>query len=679
MIQAIGLTRDRSGRRPPSVVDLSFDARSGQVTALLGPTGAGKSTALRLMLGLERGRGRTLFDGRPYHRIRRPEREIGVLIPPLGVQPGHPGRRARAHLRMLAAAAGVPARRADQLLEQTRLVGAADQRLRDFSPGMRRRLALAAALLGDPHTLVLDAPTAGLSPKNVEWLHAFLGAFAANGGTVLLTSRDAHEVARVADHVVSLDHGVLIADQSAEEFARTRLRDEVVVRGPQVGRLAEALAEAGAEVRQESGTAVSVSGLGRTEIGELAYRHGVLLHELADRVVEHVPALPRRAAVPWSAAARRARPAPQPVAAPTAAATAPTTPVYDGRGAGRQAPATSGPTAFDEEATVDAASAASVAATAVAVATPRGVQGASTGSGRSADGAWASGRDGEPTAELVPVREREYAGEDAEPSPGPPRDPAESAASAPSAEFATSAASARSAPAASEAGPVPGPVVRRESDREPDTVRHGATALRGDARRPAIPEVESRGPASPATAPSGDRAGRSAAAHRATAAEPEDRGSASGRGIPDFLDALDSPDTVRLSPGRGRVPASAQGTATRGPDGPDGAAQTAATDADPDSDDAEETVIVLSQDRAVSAVSAVVRRDAPSDSPAPRIRATPKAPAEPAIPNPTSTPTPPRAQAPAPPAPHAASPAAPGPESAAAAAGAVPPADRPTE
>ncbi|WP_052442290.1 ATP-binding cassette domain-containing protein [Streptacidiphilus neutrinimicus] len=288
--QAIGLTK--AGRRGRSAVllDLSFDARAGQVTVLLGPEGSGRTTALRLALGLERGQGTALFHGRPYRRLSRPEREVGVVLGEADRPAGHPGRRARAHLRMMAAAAGVSARRADQLLEQTRLAPAAEHRLRTYSPGMNRRLQLAQALLGDPSTLLLDEPTEGLSPKNVEWFHAFLRAFAAGGGAVLVTLRSPQQAAQLADRVVTLELGRLMADQPVEEFRRTRLRDEVSVRGPQVARLADLLAAAGAAVRHEGGNVISVEGLARTEIGELAFQHGILLHELADRVVEHAPA-----------------------------------------------------------------------------------------------------------------------------------------------------------------------------------------------------------------------------------------------------------------------------------------------------------------------------------------------------------------------------------------------------
>ena len=325
MFQAVGLTKSYRRGRPPAVLDLSFDARPGQVTALLGPVGSGRTTALLLALGLERGQGVALFDGRPYRRIKRPEREVGAVLAEQYRCPRHPGRRARAHLRMVAAASGVTARRADQLLEQTRLTPAAEDRLRSFSPGMNRRLALAEALLADPGTLLLDEPTHELSPKNAEWFHAVLRAFAAGGGTVLVALRSPQEAAALADRVVTLEQGRLLADQPVGEFLRTRLQDEVSVSGPQVGRLADLLTEGGAQVRRESGTRISVSGASRTEIGELAYRHGVLLHELTDHVVTRPGPIPSSPANPLSPPPPAPAPPPSPprsaAAAPLVAAT----------------------------------------------------------------------------------------------------------------------------------------------------------------------------------------------------------------------------------------------------------------------------------------------------------------------------------------------------------------------
>ncbi|MFJ5516466.1 ATP-binding cassette domain-containing protein [Streptomyces griseoluteus] len=287
MIQAVGLTSDSLKDQPPAVEDVSFEARSGQVTALLGAGGAGKSTVLRLMLELQRGRGIAYFRGRPLHCIAHPSREVGVL---LGDVPGHPARTVRNHLRMLCAAAGVPAGRADEVLEEVGLVSLREERLGTLSLGMDRRLGLACALLPDPHTLVLDEPAAGLSAPEARWLHSALGEYAGQGGAVLLTTADPKEAARHADHVVTLEAGRVAADLEAAEFVRTRLRPRVAVRSPHAARLAHLLtAEARSERRsvevvREEGNRLSVYGSTTADVGETAFRNGILIHQLADEV-----------------------------------------------------------------------------------------------------------------------------------------------------------------------------------------------------------------------------------------------------------------------------------------------------------------------------------------------------------------------------------------------------------
>ncbi|NLU65727.1 ATP-binding cassette domain-containing protein [Streptomyces sp. HNM0574] len=294
MIQAIGLTSAPRRRQRPAVDDLTFEARSGRVTVLLGPEGAGKTSALRLLLQLCPGRGVALFNGRPVYRVPHPAREIGVL---LGDVPGHPARTARGHLRMLTAVVGVPAERADEVLDVVGLSGLADQKLGTFSLGMDRRLGMATALLGDPHTLVLDEPTHGLSPRETAWLHGLLRGYAEQGGAVLVTSRDPREAARVGDRVVSVEEGRLVADQSRADFARTRLRPRVAVRTPHADRFALLLSqEARAadrtvgqqgppmEVVHERGSRISVYGSSCAEVGDVAHRNGILVHQLADEI-----------------------------------------------------------------------------------------------------------------------------------------------------------------------------------------------------------------------------------------------------------------------------------------------------------------------------------------------------------------------------------------------------------
>ncbi|MET8793046.1 ABC transporter ATP-binding protein [Streptomyces pseudogriseolus] len=292
MIQAIGLTSIPRKEQRPALDNVSFEAHAGRVTALLGAPGAGKTTALRLMLELQRGRGITYFRGRPLHRIPHPAHEVGVV---LGDVPGHPARTVRGHLRMLCAASGVPARRADEVLEAVGLVSLRDERLATLSRGMDRRLGLACALLPDPHTLLLDDPARGLVAGERRWLYDMLREHAAQGGTVLCSTADPKEAARIADHVVTLDEGRLVADQRAADFARTRLRPRVAVRSPHAARLSALLAQQArstqrsVEVVQEGGNRLCVYGSSCAEVGETAFRNGIVVHQLADEVGDMGP------------------------------------------------------------------------------------------------------------------------------------------------------------------------------------------------------------------------------------------------------------------------------------------------------------------------------------------------------------------------------------------------------
>ncbi|MEU5219218.1 ATP-binding cassette domain-containing protein [Streptomyces sp. NPDC020807] len=285
MLQAIGLTSTPRRDHPPAVDDLTFEARPGAVTALLGPAGSGKTTALRLMLELDPGRGFTYFRGRPLARAAHPSREVGVF---LGDVPGHPSRTLRGQLRMLCAASGTPVARADDVIRAVGLAGLEGRRVGSLPRGADRRLGIACALLAAPHALLLDDPAGGLAAADSAWLHGLLRAHAAEGGTVLYTTRDPKDAARNADRVVTLDGGRVVADQEASEFARTRLRPRVAVRTPHAARLAAALTQEARAARRpveavaEDGNLLSVYGSDCAAVGDTAFRHGLVIHRLAD-------------------------------------------------------------------------------------------------------------------------------------------------------------------------------------------------------------------------------------------------------------------------------------------------------------------------------------------------------------------------------------------------------------
>ena len=205
--------------RVAAVRGVSFTAPAGQVTGFLGPNGSGKTTTLRMLLGLVRpSEGVALIGGVPYGRLARPRRSVGALLEATGF---HPGRRARDHLHVLAAAGGIPGRRVDEVLDQVDLASSANRRVREFSLGMRQRLGLAAALLGDPPVLLLDEPTNGLDPAGIAWLRNLLRGLAGEGRTIVLASHVLGEVAQTADHVVIVSAGQLRFAGPLREIGQT--------------------------------------------------------------------------------------------------------------------------------------------------------------------------------------------------------------------------------------------------------------------------------------------------------------------------------------------------------------------------------------------------------------------------------------------------------------------------
>ena len=204
-LTARGLTKTFG--RVTAVRDMSFTAPAGKITGFLGPNGSGKTTTLRMSLGLVQPTGGTvLIGGVPYSQLDHPRRRVGALLEATGF---HPGRRARDHLRVLAGAERIPDRRVDEVLGQVDLAGAAGRRVRGFSLGMRQRLGIAAALLGDPDVLILDEPVNGLDPAGIAWLRGLLRRLAAEGRTIVLASHLLSEIAQTADHVLIVSAGQL--------------------------------------------------------------------------------------------------------------------------------------------------------------------------------------------------------------------------------------------------------------------------------------------------------------------------------------------------------------------------------------------------------------------------------------------------------------------------------------
>ena len=274
MIEVQGLTK-RFGSTL-AVDDLTFSVEPGRITGFLGPNGAGKSTTMRVILGLVRPTaGSTAVLGLPYPQLENPVRRVGVLLETFDA---HPGRTGRNHLRVLALAGGIPRSRADEVLAMVDMSTAARRRVKGYSLGMRQRLGLAAALLGDPEVLVLDEPANGLDPQGIRWLRDFLRSLAAEGRTILVSSHVLSEVAQTVDDVVIIHRGSLVQHAAMAEV-EAMTAGATSVRSPDADRFARLLEEANLEVHVVGDGRLAVN-VAPERVGEIAAAHGIVLHEL---------------------------------------------------------------------------------------------------------------------------------------------------------------------------------------------------------------------------------------------------------------------------------------------------------------------------------------------------------------------------------------------------------------
>ena len=276
MIEARELTKDYGSKR--AVDGLSFTVRPGIVTGFLGPNGSGKSTTMRLILGLdEPTRGDVTVNGRHYREHAAPLHEVGALLEARSV---HTGRSAYNHLLALAQTHGIPKRRIAYLIDLVGLHEVARKRTGQFSLGMGQRLGIAAALLGDPKTVMLDEPVNGLDPEGIHWVRNLLKGLAAEGRTVFVSSHLMSEMALTADHLIVIGRGKLIADTSVDDFVSRASQKVVLVRSPELERLRTELAGPAVSLVAADRGALEVHGLTAEQVGEVAAGAGIALHEL---------------------------------------------------------------------------------------------------------------------------------------------------------------------------------------------------------------------------------------------------------------------------------------------------------------------------------------------------------------------------------------------------------------
>lgn len=276
MIETHALTKTYGSTRAVDAV--TFRVQPGKVTGFLGPNGAGKSTTMRMIVGLDRPTsGSVTVNGRLYAALRSPLTEVGVL---LDAKAMHSGRSADAHLRALGATHGIGRSRVREVIEMTGLEPVSRKRVGGFSLGMGQRLGIAAALLGDPHTLILDEPVNGLDPEGVQWVRRLARRLADEGRTVFLSSHLMTEMAQTADHLIVLGRGRVIADAPIAEVLASVGGTRVRVRSPRTDDLARALTHPDITVTQVDQTTLEITGIASADVGDVAARHGIALHEL---------------------------------------------------------------------------------------------------------------------------------------------------------------------------------------------------------------------------------------------------------------------------------------------------------------------------------------------------------------------------------------------------------------